>query len=130
MQTMNPTWPAPAADQPPAPVPARATMSRGAKIFLGFLATILTFGIIGALGETTQDKTRAYSSGSTTAVDSPSESTTADNSSSLADWAQTYGVPDAQTIARKILSCVYRVNESFGIAHVSAPHGDVPIARS
>src|SRR5262249_17479884 len=29
-------------------------------------------------------------------------------------------LPEAQTIARKILSCVYRVNESFGIAHVSA----------
>jgi ATP-dependent DNA helicase RecQ len=29
-------------------------------------------------------------------------------------------VLDAQTIAKKILSCVYRVNESFGIAHVSA----------
>jgi ATP-dependent DNA helicase RecQ len=29
-------------------------------------------------------------------------------------------VPDAQTIAKKILSCVYRVNESFGIAHVSS----------
>jgi ATP-dependent DNA helicase RecQ len=28
--------------------------------------------------------------------------------------------PDAQTIAKKILSCVYRVNEGFGIAHVSA----------
>ncbi|HLJ12562.1 MAG TPA: DNA helicase RecQ [Planctomycetaceae bacterium] len=27
---------------------------------------------------------------------------------------------EAQTIAKKILSCVYRVNESFGIAHVSA----------
>jgi ATP-dependent DNA helicase RecQ len=29
-------------------------------------------------------------------------------------------VPDAQTIARKILSCVYRVDESFGAAHVTA----------
>jgi ATP-dependent DNA helicase RecQ len=29
-------------------------------------------------------------------------------------------LPDGQTIAKKILSCVYRVNESFGIAHVSA----------
>lgn len=29
-------------------------------------------------------------------------------------------VPDADTIAKKILSCVYRVNESFGIAHVAA----------
>jgi ATP-dependent DNA helicase RecQ len=29
-------------------------------------------------------------------------------------------LPEAQTIAKKILSCVYRVNESFGIAHVSA----------
>src|SRR5262245_40976549 len=29
-------------------------------------------------------------------------------------------LPEAQTIARKILSCVYRVNESFGIAHVAA----------
>ncbi|MFN0053191.1 MAG: DNA helicase RecQ [Planctomycetales bacterium] len=27
-------------------------------------------------------------------------------------------VPDAQTIAKKILSCVFRVQESFGIAHV------------
>jgi ATP-dependent DNA helicase RecQ len=27
---------------------------------------------------------------------------------------------DAQTIAKKILSCVYRVNESFGMAHVAA----------
>jgi ATP-dependent DNA helicase RecQ len=29
-------------------------------------------------------------------------------------------VPDADTIAKKILSCVYRVNESFGISHVAA----------
>src|SRR5262249_32974117 len=29
-------------------------------------------------------------------------------------------LPEAQTIAKKILSCVYRVNESFGIAHVAA----------
>jgi ATP-dependent DNA helicase RecQ len=29
-------------------------------------------------------------------------------------------LPEAQTVARKILSCVYRVNESFGIAHVAA----------
>jgi ATP-dependent DNA helicase RecQ len=29
-------------------------------------------------------------------------------------------VPDAQTIAKKILSCVYRVRESFGAAHVTA----------
>lgn len=28
-------------------------------------------------------------------------------------------VPDSQTIAKKILSCVYRVNESFGVAHVT-----------
>jgi ATP-dependent DNA helicase RecQ len=26
--------------------------------------------------------------------------------------------PDAQTIAKKILSCVYRVNQSFGVGHV------------
>lgn len=29
-------------------------------------------------------------------------------------------IPEAQTIARKILSCVYRVQESFGAAHVAA----------
>jgi ATP-dependent DNA helicase RecQ len=29
-------------------------------------------------------------------------------------------LPEAQTVAKKILSCVYRVNESFGIAHVAA----------
>lgn len=29
-------------------------------------------------------------------------------------------VPEAATIAKKILSCVYRVNESFGIAHVAS----------
>ncbi|MBI3862478.1 MAG: DNA helicase RecQ [Planctomycetia bacterium] len=29
-------------------------------------------------------------------------------------------LPDADTIAKKILSCVYRVNESFGIAHVAS----------
>ncbi|HEY3966280.1 MAG TPA: DNA helicase RecQ [Planctomycetaceae bacterium] len=29
-------------------------------------------------------------------------------------------LPDADTIAKKILSCVYRVNESFGMAHVAA----------
>jgi ATP-dependent DNA helicase RecQ len=29
-------------------------------------------------------------------------------------------VPDAETIAKKILSCVYRVQESFGAAHVTA----------
>jgi ATP-dependent DNA helicase RecQ len=29
-------------------------------------------------------------------------------------------VPDAQTIAKKILSCVYRVQEGFGAAHVTA----------
>ena len=28
-------------------------------------------------------------------------------------------LPDASTIAKKILSCVYRVNEGFGIAHVA-----------
>jgi ATP-dependent DNA helicase RecQ len=29
-------------------------------------------------------------------------------------------LPDAPTIAKKILSCVYRVNEGFGIAHVAS----------
>ena len=29
-------------------------------------------------------------------------------------------LPDAATIAKKILSCVYRVNEGFGIAHVAS----------
>ena len=29
-------------------------------------------------------------------------------------------LPDATTIAKKILSCVYRVNEGFGIAHVAS----------
>ena len=29
-------------------------------------------------------------------------------------------LPDASTIAKKILSCVYRVNEGFGIAHVAS----------
>src|SRR5579872_4100223 len=29
-------------------------------------------------------------------------------------------LPDGQTIAKKILSCVYRVNESFGVAHVAS----------
>ncbi len=29
------------------------------------------------------------------------------------------GVPDSNDIARKILSCVYRVNQNFGAAHVS-----------
>ena len=43
--------------------------------------------------------------------------------------------PTRQTIAKKILSCVYRVNESFGIAHVSAilrgaEHGGHPRART
>jgi ATP-dependent DNA helicase RecQ len=33
---------------------------------------------------------------------------------------QSEPLPDADTIAKKILSCVYRVNESFGIAHVAA----------
>lgn len=29
-------------------------------------------------------------------------------------------LPDGHTIAQKILSCVYRVNESFGVAHVAS----------
>jgi len=33
---------------------------------------------------------------------------------------QSEALPDAQTVAKKILSCVYRANESFGIAHISA----------
>ena len=29
-------------------------------------------------------------------------------------------LPEAQTIAKKILSCVYRANESFGVAHIAS----------
>jgi ATP-dependent DNA helicase RecQ len=29
-------------------------------------------------------------------------------------------LPDGQTIAKKILSCVYRANESFGVAHIAS----------
>ncbi len=32
----------------------------------------------------------------------------------------TESLPDSSTVAKKILSCVYRVNEGFGIAHVAA----------
>src|SRR5258708_18445579 len=41
---------------------------------------------------------------------------------------QTESLPDASTIAKKILSCVYRGNEGFGISHVAAGLGGADTA--